>query len=102
MKDMYDWVPWFGELTERVAEMGGSVLIRRAARVRWKADGSLSPLMGLRDEQIDPFSFWGATTCQKRALVFDGRPRQLDLRLMRSRSGLSRVWSACQAILTDL
>ncbi len=65
---MYDWVPWFGELADRVTEMDGADLVRRASRVRWKADGSPSPLMGLRDEQIDPFSFFYtlATYCSGR------------------------------------
>ena len=40
MKNMYDWVPWFGELAKRVSEMDGAGLVRRASRVRWKADGS--------------------------------------------------------------
>ena len=68
MKNMYDWVPWFGELAKRVAEMDGPDLMHRAGQVRWKADGSPPPLMGLGDEQMDPFSFFYtlATYCSGR------------------------------------
>ena len=68
MENMYDWVPWFGELAKRVAEMNGSDLVRCASRVRWKPDGSSSPLTALGDEHIDPFSFFYtlATYCSGR------------------------------------
>ena len=68
MENMYDWVPWFGELAKRVAEMNGSDLVRRASRVRWKPDGSSSPLTALGDDHIDPFSFFYtlATYCSGR------------------------------------
>lgn len=68
MKNMYDWVPWFGELAKRVAEMNGPDLLHRAGHVRWKADGSPPPLMGLGEEQMDPFSFFYtlATYCSGR------------------------------------
>ncbi|MCY3878370.1 MAG: hypothetical protein OXF74_04225 [Rhodobacteraceae bacterium] len=57
MKEIYDWVPWFKELGEKIAEGGEASLIERAKSVSWKADGSKPPLLSYGDENIDPFSF---------------------------------------------
>ena len=57
MKDVYAWIPWFGELCEKIAEGGESELARRAHDVRWKKEGSISPLLNYGDDNIDPFSF---------------------------------------------
>ena len=57
MKDLYAWVPWFGELCEKIAEGGESELARGARKVRWTDDGNVSPLLEHGAANIDPFSF---------------------------------------------
>ena len=58
MKEIYDWVPWFKELGERIAEGGEQYLIDKAKTVPWKDDDSKSPLLKYGDDNIDPFSFF--------------------------------------------
>ena len=55
MKEMYDWIPWFGELTGKIAEGEPEDLIERAKRVDWGQ--GRQPLLEYGDENIDPFSF---------------------------------------------
>ena len=57
MKEVYAWVPWFGELCGKIAEGGESELARRAHEIEWKKEGSVSPLLNYDDHNIDPFSF---------------------------------------------
>ena len=57
MKEIYDWVPWFKELGERIAEGGDRYLIDRAKTVKWKEDGSEGAILKYGDENIDPLSF---------------------------------------------
>ena len=57
MKEMYAWVPWFKELSERIAENDSDYLATRARRISWKADGNDPALTQFGDENIDPFSF---------------------------------------------
>ena len=40
MKEFYDWVPWFRELSNTIAENEEAFLVERAKRVAWKEDGS--------------------------------------------------------------
>ena len=58
MKEIYDWVPWFKELGERIAEGGEQYLIDKAKTVPWKDGDSKSPLLNYGDDNIDPFSFF--------------------------------------------
>ncbi len=58
MKEIYDWVPWFRNLAQRIAEGGPELLIERAKKVEWKEDRSEAPLLQYGDENIDPFSFF--------------------------------------------
>ena len=58
MKEIYDWVPWFKELGERIAEGGEQYLIDKAKTVPWKDGDSKSPLLNYGDDKIDPFSFF--------------------------------------------
>ena len=58
MKEIYDWVPWFRNLAQRIAEGGPELLIERAKKVDWKEDGSEASLLKYGDENIDPFSFF--------------------------------------------
>ena len=55
MKNMYAWVPWFRELSARIAEGGERGLIERAKRVDWKT--KKPALLKFGDENIDPLSF---------------------------------------------
>ncbi len=56
MKEIYDWVPWFKELAEKIAEGGEKYLIEKAKQVEWKY--KKPDLLGFGDENIDPFSFF--------------------------------------------
>ena len=57
MKEIYDWVPWFTELAQKIAEGGPKYLAERAKRVRWSPDEKPTQLLAYGDENIDPFSF---------------------------------------------
>ena len=58
MKEIYDWVPWFGELAQKIAEGSEQYLIDRAKRVAWQDNDKEHPLLSKGDENIDPFSFF--------------------------------------------
>lgn len=54
MKEVYAWVPWFGDLTKKIAEGGEEYLIEKAKKINW---GHEDPaLLKFGDENIDPFS----------------------------------------------
>ena len=55
MKEIYDWVPWFRELAEKIAKEGEDYLIKRAKQVEW---GKSRALVEFGDEAIDPLSFF--------------------------------------------
>ena len=57
MKEIYDWVPWFKELSSTIAENGEAFLVERAKQVPWKEDGSNPALLLPGDQNINPFSF---------------------------------------------
>ena len=57
MKEIYEWVPWFKELSSTIADNGETFLVERAKRVSWKEDGSNPPTLLPGDENINPFSF---------------------------------------------
>ena len=58
MKEIYDWIPWFGELAQKIAEGSEQYLIDRAKRVAWRDSDKEHPLLSKGDENIDPFSFF--------------------------------------------
>lgn len=58
MKEIYAWVPWFGELASRIAEGGEAYLAEAAKKVEWRNDDKKQPLLDYGDENIDPFSFF--------------------------------------------
>ena len=64
MREIYHWTKWFSELAGKIAEGGEGFLIDRARRIDWEAAGKKPPL--LRDENIDPFSFF-YTLAQRRS-----------------------------------
>ena len=57
MKEIYDWVPWFRGLAEKIADKGEEYLIEKAKhrQMEWGEDPSL---LRYGDEGIDPFSFF--------------------------------------------
>ena len=55
MKEIYDWVPWFRELAERIVEGGEDFLVKKARQVTW---GGNPALLGFGDDAINPFSFF--------------------------------------------
>lgn len=55
MKEIYDWVPWFRELTKKIVEGGEAYLIEKAKHVDW---GNDTVLVQFGDQGIDPFSFF--------------------------------------------
>ena len=55
MKEIYDWVPWFRELTGEILKAGETGLITQARQVDW-GDKPAS-LLAFGDQGIDPFSF---------------------------------------------
>ena len=57
MKEIYDWVPWFRELGERIAAGGEGSLVDKAKTLAWKPDGSESALLKYGDHNVDPLSF---------------------------------------------
>lgn len=57
MREIYSWVPWFRELSRKIADGGGQSLAARARQVPWREDGGDPPLVRFGDEHIDPFSF---------------------------------------------
>ena len=58
MKEIYEWVPWFKELADNIAEGGETFLAQAAKKVAWRNDGKVQPLLNYGDENIDPFSFF--------------------------------------------
>ena len=57
MKEIYDWVPWFKELSSTIAQSGEAFLVERAKQISWKEDGGNPPTLLPGDENINPFSF---------------------------------------------
>ena len=57
MREIFKWVPWFVELSRKIAENGEEFLADKARQIPWKEDGSEAALLGYGDHNIDPFSF---------------------------------------------
>jgi len=56
MKEIYDWVPWFSQLAQKIAEKDNKYLIEKAKNINWKEEGTQG-LLNYGDNNIDPFSF---------------------------------------------
>ena len=67
MKEIYEWVPWFKELSQRIATGGERYLVERAKRVAWKDDGTESALLKYGDNNIDPLSFFYTLASQSKS-----------------------------------
>lgn len=57
MREIYSWVPWFGELSRAIARHGPAWLAERARHIPWKENDQEPALLRYGDENIDPFSF---------------------------------------------
>ena len=57
MKEIFNWVPWFVELSQKIAENDEDFLAQKARQIPWKEDGGEIPLLQYGDDNIDPFSF---------------------------------------------
>ncbi len=92
MTEIYGWVPWFRDLSRRIAEGNAESLASRISQIRLRADSVETPLMQMGAEYIDPFSFIYALAAaakypEKRERVYRGvadvfelqHPLQLDL-----------------------
>ncbi len=55
MKEIFDWVPWFQQLANKINEGGRQILAENVRRIDWKPKDPA--LLKLEDEDIDPFSF---------------------------------------------
>ena len=82
MKKMYDWIPWFGELTRKIAEGEPEDLIEKAKRVDWVKSKSL---LEYGDENIDPFSFLyflaSKSTINQRKTVYESVKEEFGMQL---------------------
>ena len=58
MKEIYEWVPWFEELANKIADGGEQYLAEKAKQVAWKGDSNKSALLRYGDKNIDPLSFF--------------------------------------------
>ncbi len=84
MKEHYDWVPWFEELANKIAEGGEQYLIEKAKQVAWKADNTKAALLKFGDQNIDPLSFFytlafNNRTNKSRRRVFPSVEKIFDL-----------------------
>ena len=67
MKEIYSWIPWFAELSEKIAQIpeGEELSLADCAmnRIPWNKDGKIpaikedTPLLKYGRENVDPFSF---------------------------------------------
>ena len=54
--ELYQWVPWFEELVERVGEVGRKGLVARAKKVDWA--GLRRAVLAQGDQKADPLTFF--------------------------------------------
>lgn len=54
--NIFNWVPWFRQLAEKICESGEDYLIERAKKVEWVVNSDA--LLKRGDINIDPFSFF--------------------------------------------
>ena len=66
MKEIYEWVPWFQELSQKISEGGERYLVERAKTVAWKDDSTESALLKYGDSNIDPLSFFYTLASQSK------------------------------------
>lgn len=59
MKEIYQWVDWFEELAQKIAEHEPSYLVERARRIPWTSgsDDTEFKLFQYGEQNVDPFSF---------------------------------------------
>ena len=56
MKELFQWVPWFGELAQEVGEGGRKGLVARAKKVDWV--GGTCHVLANGEDNADPLTFF--------------------------------------------
>lgn len=84
MKEIYDWVPWFKELSQKIANNRERYLIEKVKKVKWKSDGSYPSLTNYGDDKIDPFSFIYTLaghngSLEQRSRVYESVAREFEI-----------------------
>ena len=84
MKEIYDWVPWFTELSRRIADGGPEFLVDRARRVSW---GETTPALLRSEVDPDPLSFIYtiaaySQTFARRRIIYPSISESFGLRTM--------------------
>ena len=83
MKEIFDWVHWFRELSRKIATEGPAFLVRKARKVEWSGKKP-PPLVNGDDEWIDPFSFLYTLaqkcTAKQRPKVYPSVHRVFEIR----------------------
>ena len=84
MKEIYDWVPWFTELSRKIAEGGPEFLVDRARRVSW---GETTPALLRSEVGPDPLSFVYtiaaySRTFARRRIIYPSISESFGLRTM--------------------
>lgn len=81
MKEFYAWVPWFKELTKKIADGGETYLAERARQVDWANDDPA--LLKYGDRNIDPFSFFyflaSKNKTKQRDLIYENVGKTFDI-----------------------
>ena len=57
MKELYAWVPWFNELSRKIALGDGHELAERAGQIEWDNSDANVELLRNKPDIVDPFSF---------------------------------------------
>ena len=74
MKELFQWVPWFGELAQEVGEGGRKGLVERAKKVDWA--GGTCQVLANGEDRADPLTFFyhlasiAGGKAEKRATVY--------------------------------
>ena len=55
---IYQWVPWFEALADKIAGIENKDVIARARQVRWSKNGEVPALLRQDDAHFDPLSFF--------------------------------------------
>lgn len=82
MREVYNWVPWFKELAEKIATGGEEYLVKCVNTMNWQADKP--PILQYGDKNVDPFSFFYSlaqkNTINQRDRVYGSCKEAFDLK----------------------
>ncbi len=85
MKEIYDWVPWFTELSRKIAAGDPKELVDRARQVTW-SDKEKDPPTMIRSVGPDPFTFIyyiaaRSTTFAARRIIYPSISKIFDIEM---------------------